>query len=845
MKPATGDVLDNRYRLQEELGRGGMGLVFAAFDMSLTKRVAIKFILSDDPAGVEVSRFQREAVGLASLRGHPNILTIYHSEEHSKPPYLITELLEGHTLAAKLAQDPPAVAASVRIAIQIAKGLAGVHKRQLIHRDLKPGNIFIVEDGQVKLIDFGAVKLSAGISVSIDAPARSREGLTGKGRVLGTPGYMGPEQIRGGELDCRADLFGFGAVLYEMLAGRRAFVAGSEGDENDAILHGEPPPLPKSVPAPLRQIVERCLQKDPAQRFQSAAELQKELERVRESLPKVEGKPAKTGGRPARWIAAAAFVLLLAASLGYRAAWVPPGTDPIGPAASTPVVPVLQLKPGPWIAIGAVKSDAASAGAASIVEKGLARGLSTIADLEVQRPGETPPRSGPPLWLLKSQLSQEGKILRLSMQFETAGGQRVGKAVEAEGIVKTMLESVTGLGLAMRAELMPLWNDARRRERAHTLASNPDAEAKLASYYDLPGALGSQHLAAGRRLLEEALAADPDYLPALVEKARVAVAASVTSDEPLADLHEASEAADKALGIAPGDPEALLEKCRAEWGETFRAPTDERIKRAISSCSDATRSARQSATAFYGLAQMYDQDCEDAKLIDALKSAIERAQRYDPPRENMTNLFRVSVALQRGQWDEADVASTALLHAEGETERLRSLMQGSLDGFVPLQQVHFFRAATLVRLKRYAEAEKEFEAELGHDSKEFGGVPEKIEAACLRGLSSLAARRGQPLSPRRVARLKELEKRLRALDASTEVAPLAGFYWFADPEAGAAWLAMQPPPTDCATALQHATIYRDAGHFEAAARALDVCHPTEQWVKRCVRGIQSQIGLPK
>jgi eukaryotic-like serine/threonine-protein kinase len=265
------------YEIVAALGAGGMGEVYRARDPRLGREVAIKIL----PAGLagdseRLRRFEQEARATAALN-HPNILALFDIGSQDNSPYIVSELLEGETLRARLISGPPPVRKAVDYALQIVRGLAAAHDHGIFHRDLKPENIFITRDSHVKILDFGLAKLTmpepgaAGMS-----PQATLDSVTGRGVLLGTLGYMSPEQCRGAAVDARSDLFSFGAVLYEMLSGSRAFRGETTADTISSILKEEPPDLSatgRDVSPLLERIVHHCLEKDPADRFQSARDI--------------------------------------------------------------------------------------------------------------------------------------------------------------------------------------------------------------------------------------------------------------------------------------------------------------------------------------------------------------------------------------------------------------------------------------------------------------------------------------------------------------------------------------------------------------------------------------------
>ncbi|HET7437678.1 MAG TPA: protein kinase, partial [Thermoanaerobaculia bacterium] len=261
------------YRIAGILGEGGMGAVYRAKDTRLGRDVAIKVLtgltLSDKE---RLIRFEQEARATGMLN-HPNLLTIYDVGHAQGTPFLVSELLEGQTLRERLTRGPLPPRRAVDAAVQMAQGLAAAHEKGVVHRDLKPDNIFLTRDGRVKILDFGIAKLTA--RSGADGPSFEMA-ATEPGMVLGTVGYMSPEQVRGEPVDHRSDLFSFGTILFEMLTGNRAFKHDSAIETLGAILKEEPPDVSEllpGVPAALDRIVRRCLEKDREQRFQSARDL--------------------------------------------------------------------------------------------------------------------------------------------------------------------------------------------------------------------------------------------------------------------------------------------------------------------------------------------------------------------------------------------------------------------------------------------------------------------------------------------------------------------------------------------------------------------------------------------
>ena len=263
------------YEILAPLGAGGMGEVYRARDAKLDRDVAVKVLPAQLTANPDaLARFEREAKAVAAL-SHPNILAIYDFGTQDGVAYAVTELLEGETLRGKLDGGPVAQRQAVDWALQIARGLSAAHGKGVIHRDLKPDNVFVTKDGHVKILDFGLAKRVDAAAGRADERADGI-GHTEPGTVMGTMGYMSPEQVRGLPVDHRSDIFSFGAILYELLSGRKAFKRDTASDTIAAILKEEPPELTQSgrnVSPALDHIVRHCLEKDRENRFQSAKDV--------------------------------------------------------------------------------------------------------------------------------------------------------------------------------------------------------------------------------------------------------------------------------------------------------------------------------------------------------------------------------------------------------------------------------------------------------------------------------------------------------------------------------------------------------------------------------------------
>ena len=318
-----------------------MGEVYRAHDSRLDRTVAIKVLPTTFSADRErLQRFSQEARAAAALN-HPNILSIFDIGEQQGAPYVVSELLEGETLRSRLKNGPLPIRKVIDYAMQVAKGLAAAHEKGIVHRDLKPENLFLTNDGRVKILDFGLAKLTrpeASGGSGGDAP--TVQVATEAGLVMGTAGYMSPEQVRGKPADNRSDIFAFGAILYEMISGERAFHGETPADTMSAILKEETPELSetaRNVPPGLERIVRHCLEKHPSQRFQSAGDLAFDLDALTQvSASGKSGALAavqpERSGTSSRLIAAIAGVIALAAVMLGLGWWFGRGSARSAPA---------------------------------------------------------------------------------------------------------------------------------------------------------------------------------------------------------------------------------------------------------------------------------------------------------------------------------------------------------------------------------------------------------------------------------------------------------------------------------------------------------------------------------
>ncbi len=520
------------YEIIAPLGAGGMGEVYRARDTRLGREVAIKVLPDEVAADPERRRrFEGEARAASALN-HPSIVTIHDIGSQGGVLYVVFELLEGDTLRGWLAGGALPPARAIDWAMQIARGLAAAHEKGIVHRDLKPENLVVTRDGRVKILDFGLAKVVRDEIGATGTQVRTVTQATVPGVVLGTVGYMSPEQARGRAADHRADIFAFGAILYEMLCGRRAFSGETAADTLTAILREEPPELDAGAGGPLAacaRIVRRCLAKDPERRFQHARDLEFALEAL--GAPSSEG----SGGADRR--------------------------------RSIAVLPFKNLARAPDVAhLGVGLADATITDLA-LVQSLLVR--PTAAILRYRDRHVEPQEAGRELGVdavVDGSFQSAGSRLRVTVQLvQTAGGMPLwGTKIDAslEDVFGMQDEVSRKIVEALQLQLTP--SDERRRAEAARPAA-PAYELYLKGRFLLFSDTKLSAINAAIECFEKALEADPGSPLAMVGLAD-AWSRMAFSFDPEGDWYTRAEAlCERALAIAPGLPEGRYLRGRMLW----------------------------------------------------------------------------------------------------------------------------------------------------------------------------------------------------------------------------------------------------------------------------------------
>jgi serine/threonine protein kinase len=560
------------YVVQEQLGAGGMGVVYRCTDTHLNRTVAIKF-LSDFATPSARRRFQREAQTASSLN-HPHILTVHDAGELDQHQYIVTEFVDGGTLRQWIQHGGHSWRETIELLTGIADGLATAHQNGVLHRDIKPENILITSSGYAKLADFGLAKVSE--PESPDSAPTMTDVRTRAGAVLGTVAYMSPEQATGRTIDARSDVFSFGLVLYEALCGVRAFSGSSDVDVLHAIVHRAAPTLPVSVPLPLRVLVEKALEKNPADRFQSMQEMVVDLRRVLRSAGDAPRSSSSSSGINAgarranvQRLTAIAALLVIAAVIGV---WSWNRRTRHQPAASeTTVIRSLAVMPfanrstvaGQEYFVDGIQDALTTALGHAGVEKVVAKTSTDAFKGTSKAPGEIGRELGVDA-LVTGAVARNGQTIELDTRLvATATGALVwSKHYEANVGNIGSLENDVIADIAARVRAPGSSDDRARLASARKIdpAAYDEYLKARAMFATFAGAPNPSALSAMLTQYERAITADPGYAPSYAglssayqaasqgswlapkdafPKARAAALKAVELDEQLAAAHAA------------------------------------------------------------------------------------------------------------------------------------------------------------------------------------------------------------------------------------------------------------------------------------------------------------------
>jgi eukaryotic-like serine/threonine-protein kinase len=493
------------YRIEAQIGAGGMGVVYRALDTKLNRPVAVKLLSDDWADAASRRRFQREAQ-MASSLNHPHILTVHDAGDVDGRQYLVTEFVDGGTLRDWARVEQRGWAQIVELLVGVADGLAAAHEAGILHRDIKPANILVAKNGYAKLADFGLAKLACGSEGEITRTAT--EPATRPGLAIGTIAYMSPEQAAGKPLDARSDIFSFGVVLYELVAGQRPFAGANDLELMQNIIHGTPQPLSAEIPVALRGVVEKALEKDPAHRYQSMRDMVVDLRRLMRPSGETTA-PLAPARRTIAWAFIGATVVLLIAGIAAWKFWPRVGSRQIHSLAVLPLRNVSRDPDQQYFADGI--TDALTTGLAQVSALSVIARTSTLRYEGTQK---TTPEIARELHVdavVEGSVQRSGDRVRITAELVDGSNDRHLWAKSYERDARDALGLQNEVAQAIAGEIQVKLTPQERARLAPPRPVNPQAqEAYLRGTY----LRGKGDEGKSFHYLQQAVEKDPGYAAA-------------------------------------------------------------------------------------------------------------------------------------------------------------------------------------------------------------------------------------------------------------------------------------------------------------------------------------------